>query len=241
MSYNFLDLTNETLRRVNEVLLTDSNFANARNVQGMCKDAVNAAIRDINQVHYEWPFNHSSREETLSIGVTRYSFPDDYAFVDLDTFRIKGSNALGVSTTKLRLITYDEYLEKWASQEFDDGDGNEGVPQYVFMTNDGGYGVTPAPDKAYEIVYDYYRNPVDLDLYDDVPAIPERYRSVIIDGALHHFYMFRGNEQSATIAKSRFDEGIKRMRIMLMNPQAQYMRSGMITRSGYNISGPRVG
>jgi cell fate regulator YaaT (PSP1 superfamily) len=58
---------------------------------------------------------------------------------------------------------------------------------------------------------------------------------------MYHAYMFRSNEQAANIAKTKFEEGLKRMRIILVN-RYTYMRSTAIiqTGSGYNAFGSRV-
>ena len=65
MAYTYLDVTNEVLARFNEVPLTSANFASSRGFQTQCKNAVNSAIRNINQREYAWPFNHSEAEITL--------------------------------------------------------------------------------------------------------------------------------------------------------------------------------
>ena len=49
MAYTYLDITNEVLARMNEVALTSANFTAARGFQVQCKNAVNEAIRYINQ------------------------------------------------------------------------------------------------------------------------------------------------------------------------------------------------
>ena len=49
MSGTFLSLTNKTLARLNEVQLTSSSFVNARGIQVQAQNAVNEAIRYINQ------------------------------------------------------------------------------------------------------------------------------------------------------------------------------------------------
>jgi hypothetical protein len=240
MAYNFLDLTNEACRRLNEVELTVDNFGAARGFQSHIKDAVNSSIRDINHTHYEWPFNYVLQEETLTDGVTRYPFPSDAAFVNPESFRIKEDSVFGNESVKLSLMTYDEYLSKYVDQEYTTDSSNYRCPTQVFLTSGLEYGVVPVPDNDYEIVYEYFRVPVDLQLATDVPTVPERYRSVIIDGAMYYAYMFRSNEQAAQIAKDKFDKGINRMRTILINSQTQYMRSTMTQRNGYNISGPRV-
>ena len=64
-------------------------------------------------------------------------------------------------------------------------------------------------------------------------------RIMIIDGAMAYAYMFRSNEQSAVMAKNKFDEGIKRMRSMLVN-RYSYVRSGMINTTQASAFGDRV-
>ena len=61
----FLSLTNSVLARMNEVQLTSSNFTTARGIQIQAQNAVNEAIRYINQREFNYPFNHSTQTETL--------------------------------------------------------------------------------------------------------------------------------------------------------------------------------
>jgi len=230
MAYNYLGLTNEVNRRLNEVELTSSNFATATGFYAHIKDAVNASIRDINHTHYEWPFNHVLAEETLTAGTTRYAFPSDASTIDFDTFRVKEDATLANETVRLNIISYDDYLQRFVDQEYSTDSSKRDIPAMVFHAPSLEWGVVPAPDQAYEIAYEYYRIPVDLISATDVPSIPERFKQVILDGAMYHAYMFRSNEQAATLAKTKFDEGIKKMRILLINRYV-YMQSTAITQS----------
>jgi hypothetical protein len=230
MAYDYIGLTNEVNRRLNEVELTSANFPAATGFYAHIKDAVNAAIRDINHTHYEWPFNHILAEETLTAGTTRYAFPSDASTIDFDTFRIKEDATLANETVRLTIITYDDYLQRYVDQEYSTDSGKRDVPSYVFHAPSLEWCVVPAPDQAYEIAYEYYRIPVDLSSATDVPSIPERFKQVILDGAMYHAYMFRSNEQAASLAKTKFDEGIKKMRILLINRYV-YMQSTAITQS----------
>lgn len=239
MAYDYIGLTNEVNRRLNEIELTSSNFATATGFYAQNKDAVNSAIRDINQTHYEWPFNHVLAEETLSTGVTRYAFPSDAASIDFDTFRVKESSTLGNATAKLQVISYEDYLNSSVDQEYSTDSSKRNVPVAVFQAPSLEWGVTPAPNQDYEIEYEYYRVPVDLISSTDVPSIPERFRHVIVDGAMYHAYMFRSNEQAANIAKSKFEEGLKRMRTLLVN-RYTYMRSTMVAQPSLSAFGDRV-
>jgi len=234
MAYNFLDLTNEVNRSLNEVELTSANFSTATGFYARVKDAINTAIRDINHTHYEWPFNHILAEETLSAGTIRYAYPTDANTIDYDSFRIKEDATLGNRTVKLSSISYEDYLDRYIDHEYTVDTNKRALPTFVFQTPSLEYGIVPAPDQAYELLYEYYRIPVDLESYDDVPDIAERFRHVIADGAMFYTYMFRGNEQSAGISKQKYEEGIKRMRSMLVNRYG-YVRSGMIIPASGSI------
>ncbi len=240
MAYNFLTLVNQINRRLNEVELTSSNFATATGFYAHAKDAVNASIRHINQSEFKWPFNHVEQTDTLSSNVSRYAFPNDAKLIDFETFRIKENTTLGNSTQKLSVLAYEEYLNNYVDQEYN-STSRQGVPRMVAHAPSLEYIMTPEPNAAYEVVYEYYRVPADLELFDDVPVIPERFQHVIVDGAMHYAYLFRGNTQDSLVAKEKFEEGIKHMRSILIN-RTYYLRSYMnpYATGGGNVAGPRV-
>jgi len=239
MAYDYIGLTNEVNRRLNEVELTSANFDSASGFYSQIKDSVNSALRDVYDAGQDWPFNHVIADDTLSVGISRYGFPSDASTIDFDTFRIKANATLGNNTVKLTIMQYEEYLEKAVDQEYSTDTSKLTIPKNVVYAPSLEWLVVPAPDKAYEVVYEYYRVPVDLLNSTDVPAVPERFRHVIIDGAMYHAYMFRSNEQAANLAKGKFEEGIKRMRSMLIN-RVSYVRSTAINQTLFSGFGERV-
>ena len=92
----------------------------------------------------------------------------------------KEDSTLGNATTRLGVVTYEEYLDKYVDQEYN-STGRQGVPQLVAHGPTLEFILTPEPDAAYTLVYEYYRIPVDLELHDDVPAMPERFKHIIVD------------------------------------------------------------
>ena len=231
MAYDFLGLTNDVNRRLNEVELTSSNFASSIGAYSAIKDSINSSIRYINQHEQQWPFNHVEQEDTLTVGEERYAYPSDVKTVDFNSFRIKRNSTFGNETKKLSLIAYEEYLTKYVDYEYNTANtGIRTVPTSVFRSPNQEYGVVPPPDKAYELVYEYYRLPVDLVSATDVPALPEQFRHVVVDGAMYYAYLFRGNTQDATVLQSKFQEGIKNMRSLYIN-RYNYLRSTMIQQS----------
>lgn len=230
MAYNFLGLVNDVNTRLNEVHLTESSFATATGFYNQAKEAVNSSIRYINQSQYQWPFNHVEQEETLSTGVMRYGLPNDVKVVDYDSFRVVRNDTLGNDTIKLTKLSYEEYMDRFLDMEYDTGTNVRTTPQYVFQAQGLEFGIVPPPDKDYEIIYEYFRYPVDLINATDIPNIPERFRHIIVDGAMHYAYLFRSNSQDAVLAKQRVDEGVKHMRSLLTN-RTEYMRSTAVSPS----------
>jgi hypothetical protein len=223
MAYDFIGLVNDVNRRLNEVELTTANFAGAQGYYNLTKDAVNASMRHIHQEEFEWPWNHAEEEEILTPGEVRYSMPYNSKTVNMNSFRIKRDAALGVGTTKLKVLNYEEYLDKHVDAEYNSGEETRGVPKYVIRAPSREILFVPAPKDAYEVVYEYYATGVDMSLFSDVPEIPEQYRHTIVDGAMYYAYVFRGDMQAANLSEAKFKAGIKNMRSVNIN-RTEYIR-----------------
>ena len=300
MANTFLTYVNDTLVRLNEVELTATTFSDARGVQTQAKNAVNQAIRFINQREFGWPFNHAEANVTLTAGVTRYTAPTNTKTIDYDSFRIRKDADLGASSTYLSKVVYKDYLENRSSQEdlsdtttlssgIDDEVviipvasttgftstgtiviGSEsitytgitatsftgatrgasssteaahdsaatvaqfssgGVPQFVFRGPNDSYGLSPFPNKRYALTFDYYTYPsADLSAHSDTTTVPDRFKHVIIDGAISYMYFFRGEVPLYERSFALFNDGIKNMQTLLIN-RNDYVRSTYITSS----------
>jgi hypothetical protein len=217
MAYDFLGLTNDIARRLNETELTAANFVTATGVFSQLKDSVNAAIRDINQSHFAFPFNHNFDTITLTAGQLRYPLPTNSKYVDFDTVRLQRSTTpLVESARKLTQLSYDEYVSRFIDEEYKTASQGS-APEYVVRAQDSDIIFAPIPDAAYSIKYEYYMFPADLTNATDVPTIPFRYRHVIVDGGMYYAYMFRDNLESARVSFQKFESGIKRMRVQNVN------------------------
>jgi hypothetical protein len=223
MAYDYLGLVNDVNRRLNEVELTSSNFAATTGFYSFAKDAVNSSIRHIQQEEYEWPWNHVEQEEVLLAGEVRYSFPYDAKTINMNSFRIKRNDRLGVDTVKLKVLSYEEYLDKYADYEYNSSTSGRTVPHFIVRAPSRELLVVPAPDKAYELIYEYYTIGFDLELHSDVPNLPEMYKYVIVDGAMYYVYQFRGDMQAAQMAMQKFEQGIKQLRSIHIN-RTEYIR-----------------
>jgi hypothetical protein len=234
MAYDFLGLTNEICGRLNETKLTSSNFSSAVNFYASIKDSINAAIKDVNHQEYNYPFNHNTAEIILEAGVARYALPQDAKTVDLNTIRIVRDQALDVATIILGQIQYNEYIRRYLDDETNSNTSGN-VPTFVAKSRTNELALAPKPDKAYKLQLEYFVVPADLSSSEDVPSIPESFKHVIIDGAMYHCYMFRDNAQSATLAKQKFDEGLKAMRSLLVNEYINILDT-RVERSSSTVS-----
>ena len=229
----YVALTNELLRRLNEVTLdiAGDGFDSVRNVQALAKDAINSSVRLILQDGQEWPFLKTTYTQTLTIGTREYSFPSDYSSADWDTFYLKKLSSVGNSPMNLKAMSYEEYIQNFRAAD-DEGDtvNGDGAPVRVYQTLGESFGITPTPNAAYEIEYVYWSYPADMSLYDDVCIIPDRFKHVLIDGAMMFMMRFRSNEQSAAMHQKNFEDGIKSMRRVLMDDPLS-VRSTVVARS----------
>ena len=120
MALTYLELTNDVLTRMNEVVLTAANFTDARGIQVQAKNAINEAIRHINQKEFAYPFNHASNSSTVVPGVVRYTIPTGTKYIDYNTARIKKNSDVSSSGVNLKKLNYNEYISKeFANQEDD--------------------------------------------------------------------------------------------------------------------------
>jgi len=226
----YITLVNELLRRLNEVTLDTSGdgFDSVRNVQALAKDAVNSSIRLILQDGQEWPFLKTTYTQTLSVGTRQYAFPADYSSADWDTFYLKKLSSENNSPMPLSVISYEQYIQNVRPSD-DTGDqvNGDGPPALVYQTLGTSFGVSPIPDAAYEIEYVYWKFPTDLSAFNDVSIIPDRFKHVLIDGAMMFMMRFRSNEQSAVMHQNNFEDGIKTMRRVLID-DTLFVRSTVV-------------
>ena len=120
MALTYLELTNDVLTRMNEVVLTSATFTDARGIQVQAKNAINEAIRHINQKEFAYPFNHASNSSTVVPGVVRYTIPTDTKYIDYNTARIKKDTDVSASGVNLKRLNYNEYISKEFSTQEDE-------------------------------------------------------------------------------------------------------------------------
>ena len=235
MATTYITLCNDLLRRLNEVAFVTSGdgFDTAKNVQAIAKDAINNAIREVLQDGHQFPFLKTTTTQTLTAGTGTYDFPTDLASVDWDTFYLRALSSAGNSAKALSTIPFEQYVRFYKSVEENAGTGGRTVPSVIYQTSEEKFGVTPLPDAAYVIEYVYYKTPDELSAFSSTMIIPDRFKYIVIDGAMVYMMRFRSNEQSAQIHQQKFKEGVKSMRRLLLDDPLS-VRSTVITKPKYS-------
>lgn len=221
MPSTFLSLTNQLLRRLNEVEIAQADFERARGVQALAKDAVRNAVAKINQTEFEWPFNAAQHTVTLITGQEEYSWPTSFKVADWDSFQILKDDSLNTGYKTLKFIERDEWYRKYRDADYEAESTGVGIPDFVFPSHGDGFGVTPSPDQTYQVRFSYFMGHSELTAWGDTPTIPTQYDNVIVEGALYYLYMFRDNAESSNIAATVFEQGVKEMRTLLINKYAR--------------------
>ena len=229
MSSTYLSLTNRLLRRLNEVVLDETDFASARNVQALAKDSINYSIREVLSYVQEWPFTTTTTTQVLTAGTQEYDFPVDLHVVDWDSFFLQKDAALSpvVDGAKLDTISYDEYQESYRANDANLASSSYSKPERIYRTQKTKFGVSPPPDQAYTIQYVYNSFPSDLALNTDTTIIPPRFDHVIIEGAMAYMMRFRSNDQATNYHTQKFKEGLEFMRRVLLDPP-DYFRANVV-------------
>lgn len=227
---DYVTLVNKLLTRLNEVTLDPlgDGFTATRGVHTLAKNAVNNSLRQIYQEAQEWPFLKATYTQTLTQGVKEYTYPANFSSSDTDTFYLKKNTTFNNPPRQLPVITYEDYVKNYREE---DDEGSEAPPERIYQTYENKFGVSPAPDNAYEIEYVYWSVPTDLVAYNDNCIVPTRFDHIIIDGAMMYMMRFRSNDNGAVMHQQAFEAGIKTMRRVLLDDPT-FVRSTVIAGRG---------
>jgi len=248
MATTYLDLSNEVLRELNELPLTSANFANATGFQKFVKDTVNKSIFDIANEEPQLPFFSAGvsgstdpfygnvtvptvagqRFYTLKDGSS--SITTDYASIDWDDFYVTTINVSGeiapYVSKGLRFLTLDDWKRYYRDSENEDdaNSQNYGEPKFVIKSPDSRkFGLSPIPDKVYNIHFYAFVRPTALSAYDDTMVLPEQYSNIVTARMRYYVWQFKESPQQAAFALDDYKKGMKSMKSNLMNPTPKYM------------------
>jgi|TARA_E500000178_G_scaffold337469_1_gene376691 hypothetical protein len=248
MATTYLDLTNEVLRELNEIPLTSANFANATGLQKFVKDTVNKSIFDIANEEPQLPFFSAgvsgstdpfygnvtvptvAGQRFYTLKSDSSSITTDYASIDWDDFYVTTINVSGETapyvSKGLRFLTLDDWKRYYRDSENEDDANSQtyGEPKFVIKSPDSRkFGLSPIPDKVYNIHFYAFVRPTALSAYDDTMVLPEQYSNIVTARMRYYVWQFKESPQQAAFALDDYKKGMKSMKSNLMNPTPKYM------------------
>lgn len=171
----------------------------------------------------EWLTNEFTASATTTyIGLAE----SDGNTVEIDSIEVVENE----QPRKLKYMSYDEWFESFSETDLNQTSKNQfSIPMYVYETTDGKYGLSPIPDRILSVTYKYYKTHSDLSEYTDIPVLPVRFHDTIINRAKYYTYMMRANVAGTQLSEKDFMEGIKRMRVELLNRKNYMYPRGLRT------------
>jgi len=248
MATTYLDLTNEVLRELNEIPLTSANFADAIGLQKFVKDTVNKSIFDIANQEPQLPFFSAgvsgstdpfygnvtvptvAGQRFYTLKSDSSSITTDYASIDWDDFYVTTINVSGETapyvSKGLRFLTLDDWKRYYRDSENEDDANSQtyGEPKFVIKSPDNRkFGLSPIPDKVYNVHFYAFVRPTALSAYDDTMVLPEQYSNIVTARMRYYVWQFKESPQQAAFALDDYKKGMKYMKSNLMNPAPKYM------------------
>ena len=130
-----------------------------------------------------------------------------------------------IKAIPLKYLSYEEYNERYRERDAKPDTDKFADPEFVYTTYNDELGLTPIPDTSNRTIkFDYYVTNTALSSHDDTGIIPTRFEPVVNARAKYYTYMFRSDVQTAQYALKEYEDGIKRMRVELIN-RKNYMRA----------------
>lgn len=130
-----------------------------------------------------------------------------------------------VQPRPLKYISYEEYNESFRERDSRLDTNKFAEPEYVYTTYNDEVGLTPIPDTSNRTLeFDYYVSHTDLSSATDTSIVPTRFEPVINARAKYYTHMFRSDVQAAQFSLKEYEDGLKRMRVELLN-RKNYMRA----------------
>ena len=200
MAYQLSDLQSEIQRRLN-----DTSFSTAE-----ITDYLNDAQREIVSRH-TWPFMEKVVDGALTVGECTYDQQTDHD-VTMDSFLIDPDDE--TQAFSLTYLGHDEFFARYPNPSAETNN------QPMVWTSFAGDITFNCPaDNTYTFRQRYYKTPTALSSSTDVPSIPERYKEVLVRGALARAEERRDNFDFAAIHRNEFENLVEDMALRLIPRQ----------------------
>lgn len=200
LAYQLSDLIAEVQRRANDTSFSSTEIT----------DFLNDTQREVVARH-TFPFMEKVVDGPLTVGEATYDQQTDHD-VTLDSYLIDPSDTTQV--WGLRYIPSDEFFTHYPNPDAQSNSMPTAWTQFA-----GNITFNCPPDDTYTFRQRYYKTPTELSATTDVPSVPQRYREVLVRGALSRLEERRDNFDFAAIHKNEFEQLLQDMALRLIPQQ----------------------
>ena len=238
MAKTYKAFVNELLVELNEPEV--STVATGVGIQKQVANVVNRAYFDIVDSVDDWswlsadvpddPYYGNTIVPTV-VGQRWYlskagstNIDTDFDSVNWDMFTLEDTNS-PYTINKLPFTTLTQWRSNYAQNEEAAARTNDyATPVRVIRSSDGRrFGLSPIPDKVYNIHFFAYNRPTALVADTDTVLFPEQYKPVLLARARYYLYQFKDNIAQSQLALDEYKKGLQNMADNLNSPQPQYM------------------
>ena len=223
MAKTYLALTNELLVELNEPELTA--ISSGVGIQKQVSNCVNRAYSDMVDAVDNWAWLSTDEPDDPYYGNTiiptvigqrwykmkasSTSVDTDFDSVNWDMFTLVDT-ASPYTINKLAFTTLTVWRTNFAkSEEASARTSDYAVPLRVIRSSDGRrFGLSPIPDKVYNIHFFAYDRPTALSADTDTVAFPEQYKPVLLARARYYMWQFKDNPQASAFALDDYKTSI---------------------------------
>ena len=238
MAKDYKTLVNELLVELNEPEV--STIATAVGIQKQVSNVVNRAYFDIVDSVDDWSWLSADVPDDPYYGNTIIStvvgqrwylskagstnIDTDFDSVNWDMFTLEDTNS-PYTINKLPFTTLTQWRSNYAqNEETAARTGSYATPVRIIRSSDGRrFGLSPIPDKVYNIHFFAYNRPTALVADTDTVLFPEQYKPVLLARARYYLYQFKDNIAQSQLALDEYKKGLQNMADNLNSPQPQYM------------------
>ena len=238
MAKDYKTLVNELLVELNEPEV--STIATAVGIQKQVANVVNRAYFDIVDSVDDWSWLSADVPDDPYYGNTIIStvvgqrwylskagstnIDTDFDSVNWDMFTLEDTNS-PYTINKLPFTTLTQWRSNYAqNEETAARTGSYATPVRIIRSSDGRrFGLSPIPDKVYNIHFFAYNRPTALVADTDTVLFPEQYKPVLLARARYYLYQFKDNIAQSQLALDEYKKGLQNMADQLNSPQPEYM------------------
>lgn len=238
MAKTYKAFVNELLVELNEPEV--STVATGVGIQKQVANVVNRAYFDIVDSVDDWSWLSADVPDDPYYGNTivptvagqrwylskagSNNIDTDFDSVNWDMFTLEDTNS-PYTINKLPFTTLTQWRSNYAqNEETAARTGSYATPVRIIRSSDGRrFGLSPIPDKVYNIHFFAYNRPTALVADTDTVLFPEQYKPVLLARARYYLYQFKDNIAQSQLALDEYKKGLQNMADNLNSPQPQYM------------------